>query len=419
MRRLKRMLTGMAFTMMILMSAGCGEEKIISEDYQIGNSHHRYANAVMKTDTGFYYSQGDYGWLSLHYYDAANGKNMYLCNKPECRHEGDEFCVATSEKYMVFDTILYSNCLYINVIEPTDSAYEYKLLRASLDGSSLEEVVTYLTVNKVEINPDTNPMIIHRNKAFLPYVVKNVNNQQIGYNGVAIYDLETGEVTYLGDKEGDLKVEKTNFCGYGDYMYFVTAEKYKKRLCRYSYADGSVEELLLERNFTGDYAIYDDDTIYFMRGNSELFIHNPKTGENTSVSVEEWYGIRTGENSSSRSGFCDLVSDGKYLYIGENGFLKSFSTTSVWIGGMEDGSDLDFMEISILDGEGNLVNEIRFSPKDVLGYRECFLLHFCGETIYMQTPKMMYECTREDFVAGEPEFKEVYPIDIRLLSIGG
>ena len=156
-----------------------------------------------------------------------------------------------------------------------------------------------------------------------------------------------------------------------------------------------------------------------MRGNSELFIHNPQTGENTSVSVEEWYGIWTGENSSSRSGFCDLVSDGKYLYIGENGFLKSFSTTSVWVGGMEDGSNLDFMEISILDGEGNLVNEIRFSPKDVLGYRECFLLHFCGETIYMQTPKMMYECTREDFVAGEPEFKEVYPIDIRLLSIGG
>ena len=411
---MSKKILGIILTACMLMSlAGCGEEKIISQDYQRGNTHHKYANAVMKTDTGYYYSQGGFGWLSLHYYDAANGKNMFLCNKPECRHEGDEFCVATSEKYMVFDTVLYSNKLYINVIETTDSTYEYKLLRAALDGSSLDEVVTYLTVNKVEVTPDTSPMVIHRNKAFLPYNVNNVNNQEIGYNGVAIYDLETEEVTYLGEKEGDLKVKKTNLCGYGDYLYFVTAEKYKQRLCRYSYADGSVEELPLERTFMGDYAIYDDDTIFYVRGNSELFIHNPKTGENKSVNIQEWYGIKTGENSG-RSGYEGLVSDGKYLYVAEHGYLKSYSPVFVSEGYMEDGSDLDFMEVNIMDGEGSLVNSFRFNTVEVLGCNDFFLLHFCGDIIYMQTSKMMYECNREDFVAGKPEFKEVYPIDIWL-----
>lgn len=399
---------------LLLGLAGCGEEKIISEDYQRGNTHHKYANAVMKTDTGYYYSQGGFNSLSLHYYDAANGKNMYLCNKPECRHEGDEFCVATSNKYIVFDTVLYSNSLYINVIEPSDSTYEYKLLRASLDGSSLDEVVTYLTVNTIDVMPNTSPMAFHRNKAFLPYQVNNVNNQEIGYSGVAIYDLETGEVTYLGEKEGDLNVEKTSFCGYGDYMYFVTAEKFKQRLCRYSYTDGSVEELPLERNFMGEYVIYDDDTIFFVRGTDELFSHNLQTGENTNINVKEWYGIKMGKNSSSRSGFDGIVSDGKYLYISENGYLESYSTISVSEGYMEDGSDLDFMEISILDGTGSLVNSIRFNTMDVLGCNDYFLLHFCGDTIYMQTTNMMYECNREDFVAGKPEFKEVYPIDIMM-----
>lgn len=81
---------------------------------------------------------------------------------------------------------------------------------------------------------------------------------------------------------------------------------------------------------------------------------------------------------------------------------------------MEDGSDLDFMEVNIMDGEGSLVNSFRFNTVDVLGCNDFFLLHFCGDTIYMQTSKMMYECNREDFVAGKPEFKEVYPIDIWL-----
>ena len=220
---------------MLISFAGCGEEKIISQDYQIGNSQHGIANAVMKTDTGYYYSQNGFRGLSLHYYDEKNAKSMYLCNKPECRHDGNEFCAATSDKYSVAGTTLYSNALYINTIEETETSYEFKLLKAALDGSSLSEVVTYFSVNSVGVGVSADDLVIHRNKAFLGYSAGTSDNDQVGFNGTAIYDLETGELSYLGEKEGDIEITQHSFCGYGDYMYFITAEKYKKRLCRYSY----------------------------------------------------------------------------------------------------------------------------------------------------------------------------------------
>lgn len=400
---------------MLISFAGCGEERIISQDYQIGNSQHGIANAVMKTDTGYYYSQNGFRGLSLHYYDEKNAKSMYLCNKPECRHDGNEFCAATSDKYSVAGTTLYSNALYINTIEETETSYEFKLLKAALDGSSLSEVVTYFSVNSVGVGASADDLVIHRNKAFLGYSAGNSDNDQVGFNGTAIYDLETGELSYLGEKEGDIEITQHSFCGYGDYMYFITAEKYKKRLCRYSYTDGSVEELPLERNFKGQYTIYDGDTIFYERGNGELYIYNPNTKENRSVDIkaQEWYGISLGEgNGWVDAGIKGMISDGKYLYISENKDISRFSPIPILLDATEsDGDYWKYAEINILDKEGNFVNTFVFNTEEILGYSDYFSFHFCGDTIYMQTPKMMYECTREDFVAGKPEFKEVYPIE--------
>lgn len=420
-RRTKKIWGILLAVCMMMGLAGCGEEKIISQDYQIGNSQHGLANGVMKTDTGYYYSQNGFRGLSLHYYDEKNAKSMYLCNKPECRHDGNEFCAATSDKYSVAGTTLYSNALYINVIEETETSYEFKLLKAALDGSSLSEVVTYLSINNVGIGVSTKDLVIHRNKAFLGYSAGNSDNDQVGFNGTAIYDLETGELSYLGEKEGDINITQHSFYGYGDYMYYVNAEKYKKRLCRYSYADGSVEELPLERNFKGKYTIYDEEAIFYERGNAELYIYNPKTKENRSIDIkgQGWYGISLGEGKGwTDTGIMDMISDGKYLYLSENKAISSFSPIPFRIGGIPDEEGrLKYVEINVLDKEGEHVNSFAFNTEEILGYSDYFSFHFCGDIIYMQTPKMMYQCNREDFVAGKPEFVEVYPIDIWMPSM--
>lgn len=411
---------GMLLTVCMLIGlTGCGEEKIIPEDYNEGNCGNLFMNPIMKTDSGFYYSQSIYNNLSLHYYDSANGNSMYLCNKPECRHDGNEFCAATSDKFNVMETVLYSGSLYINVFEGTEKTFEYKLLKAALDGSSLSEVVTYLTIDNVgiepfNISPISRNMVIHRNKIFLPYTFRNASNYDISFTGTAIYDMDTGKLSTLGEEKQDSSLINGRFKGNGDYMYYVEKGKYKSDLYRYCYADGTVEKLEIAKNFKGAYTLCGETKVFYTVGNSELYILDLTTGENTKVKTDEWADIH--EDRGLGYGIGDMVSDDEYVYYCQNYSFHDFylpasmlSYSGMW----------DKAMIYITDGEGNLINRVDFNTTEVLGYSDYFTLHFCGDTIYMQTPKMVYACSRKSFIAGEPAFEAVYAMDIAINSTEG
>jgi len=424
---------------MTICFAGCGEEKLVSQDQQRANCRNRDVNSIMKTDKGFYYSKKSLEPLNLYYYDAENGKSMYLCNKPECRHEGDEFCAATSDKYMVQETILYSGSLYISAIEETETAYEYKLLKASLDGSSLSEVVTYYETDNIEVTPllnrESGPAVtIHRNKAFLPYRLSNRNNKEIGVSGTAVYDLETGELTYLGEKIRELKDRDFNFIGCGDYMYYVHEQKYKTRLNRYSYKDGSVEELTLERGFKGDYAVYDESTVFYIISQHELYKYTHDKKENIRIPQNEWNGqlidvfdedgILVKTVMINLLNLYSVLSDGEYVYIPED-FSNSHDMATYkkevisYLHSEEEEEEpkKKYIEVTILDADGNYVNHVEVKSEEVIGYNEFFTLHILDDTVYMQTPFMVYECSKADFVAGNANFKEVYSQDLGILSV--
>ena len=428
MRRIKKLMTAVLLLCMTMCFAGCGEEKLVSEDFNRANPANYSMNPIMKTDTGYYYNDSKFKDLNLHYYDAENGKSMYLCNKPECRHDGNEFCAATSDKYKVIDTVMYSGSIFISVVEETQSSYDFKLLKASADGSSLSELVTFFSTDNIALMPIQNykpvkNMAIHRNKAFLPYTLANEKYGEVGINGTAIYDLETGELTYLGEPDGDLASQDGKFCGFGDYMYFVTSQKYKTELYRYSYDVGSVEKVELKMGFKGNYTIFDENTIFYNRGIGELWMYHEDTKENMQIDIEDFWGyweeIETKDGKERHqiggSSWLDILSDGEYVYVSD-GFsydichkineqeIESLNKT------------MDFAEVIILDNQGNLVNEVRFSPKYMLGYQDYYNLHFVDNTVYMQTPVMVYECSRADFIAGNANFKECYPIDINIRS---
>lgn len=422
MRRIKKLMAAVLLLCMTMCFAGCGEEKLVSEDFNRTNIGNGVINPIMKTDTGYYYNQSSFNELSLHYYDVANGKNMYLCNKPECRHEGDEFCAATSDKYRVMDTVLYGGSLYISALEKTETAYEYKLLKAALDGSSLSEVITYFVIDNVSLaTGGGGEMVIHRNKAFLPYFLVNPKNTEVGIGGVAIYDMESGELTYLGEKEGSIETKRERFEAYGDYMYFVQTQKYKKELMRYSYADGSVEKMELKTGFRGGYTVYDENTIFYIRGDgSEIHIFRSDTKENTQIDIEEWFGFFTEGEDGAQELQCyvsldSMISDGEYVYIPENISFDRYSCP-YQIYHSEGEPDTEYAEITILDKDGNYVNHVEVSSKKLLGYNEFFSLHFVEDAVYMQTPTMVYECSKADFIAGNADFKECYPLDINIRS---
>ena len=104
----------------ILGLAGCKKEQeqeqkkelsFVSADYQRGNTSKYLPEPMMKTEKGYYYYSEFY--KGFRYYDVATDKEMYLCNKPECRHDGNQFCVATNEKYRVLDYCLYGENIMV------------------------------------------------------------------------------------------------------------------------------------------------------------------------------------------------------------------------------------------------------------------------------------------------------------------
>lgn len=51
----------------------------------------------------------------------------------------------------------------MNVVEETDTEYQYKLLKVAADGTKLTELVTYMTVNNTSVVPVTGSrLVIHR-----------------------------------------------------------------------------------------------------------------------------------------------------------------------------------------------------------------------------------------------------------------
>ena len=139
---------------------GCGAKRetpftLHSEDCQQGNLTRYERNMgsdnpnsytlhppILKTDQG-YYDNAMSKHLFLYYHDIASGKEILLCNKPECKHDGNEYCVATNSKYEPLAFQMYDGYLYVAAKCLTDEKLEFKLLRIAPDGSSLTEVATY------------------------------------------------------------------------------------------------------------------------------------------------------------------------------------------------------------------------------------------------------------------------------------
>ena len=100
---------------------------------------------IMKTENGYYYNATSLGDMSLRYHDNATGKDIYLCAKPECTHDGgDKFCTATSKGFRVYYTGIYGSNIYIAASETDGKQISFKLLKASLDGTELTEVCTFV-----------------------------------------------------------------------------------------------------------------------------------------------------------------------------------------------------------------------------------------------------------------------------------
>ena len=187
----------------LMVLAGCKKEQpkesvlsvaVFPEDYK------KETGGMMLMEQGYYYCSMEN--RDLHYYDFASGTDMYLCNKPECKHDGNKFCVATNDKYRIDRVCLYGGRIFATAVEETDTAYLFKVLQIALDGSEMNEFVTYYTLEKTGITTvecADDRLFIHRNRMVIPMKV-NGQGEDATFYGTAWVNLDTKEVSYSDEE---------------------------------------------------------------------------------------------------------------------------------------------------------------------------------------------------------------------------
>ncbi len=272
-------------SILIFTLAGCGTGKE-EEVFEQGNIM-PYWGSIMETENAYYYTTNEFKY-ELHYYDKATGKSIFLCNKPECSHDGNEFCAATAGDRLVMYTALYKDGIYVAALEPEENRVDKKLFKVSLDGTKMETVATFEyepTSGLIAHGIDpAKYMVLYQGKAFIPYATPRKD----GFNnyGTAIVDLESGKVKYLEECDGLKLYGQKRYIPYGEYLYYYEAGTYRSPiLYRYHISKETVEEIPIVDGFV-DYCIVDGRVVY-TQSDKEGFIHiysmNPEDPANPNI----------------------------------------------------------------------------------------------------------------------------------------
>lgn len=407
---------------------GKAENQFVSQDYEQGNCSNYMPRELMRTGNGFYHYNFANG--SYHYYDVSSGKEMYLCNKPECRHDGNQFCVATNETYEILGSCLYNGKIVAYALEITETQNIFKLLTIAPDGSSMDEMVTVLTLENSgdRMYYGGTGMQIHRNKALITFGGSGIGEDTWHY-GAAIVDLNTKEVTFLNEEAFSKEnLGITEVSAYGDHFYYCQKEGKKKLLRRYHLETGTIETCKLLTNFSGDYVVLSEDCVVYLRSSrSVLCTYRFSTGENEEKiklqGTQNWYENGTkdpiGEIEMGYEGR-DLLTDGTYVYVPE-----SIRQTYVEDENGENVLWTESAKIHVFDKNLEEIITVNLAKQlPIEGFEEMEWhitsytcgLRYLGEDIYWclvpyENPEMetyVFHCKRDAFLTGEPEFTFVY-----------
>lgn len=383
---MKRVGYWVAAVLLLFAAAGCAKEEkisklanaVVSEEYQQGNS------SILKAEKGYYYFDKD--TLTFRYYDIVTGKNIVCCNKPECHHDGNAFCaasIAKRENYAIGRYWLYSGRIFVQVVETTDTQYLFKLLEIALDGSEMNELVTYMTMEKTDqVIPSTHAvkLCIHRNRVVLPMMANGKDGaEDVWYYGTAILNLDTKEISYLNEEPlSKENPEAQGFVGYENYIYYYQKEGRKNILHRYSITDGTDESYTLQPGFTGTYLVMGEDACAIAR----------------------------------------VATDGTYLYA-----VGGYAT----LVGM-DGNEKEELYVFVLNQDMETVtsfNIVETFPQELLEKVEVPYisgsLQYLGEEVYLEyiawgaqeQKTSVYKCSRTDFLSGMARLEYVYGEELR------
>lgn len=188
---------------------------------------------------------------ALKYYDAESGESVFVCAKPNCLHDGSEFCTATTQNYYpISEPVVLNDAVYLVALDYREyqqnpencTKFPTVLLRYTQDGTEVSEVTRlYLSEKPYRCYAD---LIAHRGQLWINCVYAEYHetlddNMMISgddYFGkweMYCYEPEPNKLTTLstsGEAEKNYNPAEGKTCtldpigrglrGVGDYVYF-------------------------------------------------------------------------------------------------------------------------------------------------------------------------------------------------------
>ena len=434
---MRKLLSAILCGTIILGMSGCSDR---SEKYQDCEPGNRYImlDGVMETDNGYYARRINHmgNMLELCYYDKESGKAIYLCSKPECSHDGGEFCTATDKDIEPDHITMSDGYVYISGTEysKADETLSWKLYRANADGTEFTEVCTFQKQKNLEnvgravtSTYYMDDLIIHRGYAIVPFY--DYENPSLMYDCVAntmIIDLENGQCKRLPALDYDITKLEHGQLGYyveGDYLYYyIEPPTYinTRHLYRYNLVTGETERI--ETNTRLWSFVVLNDVVYYITVPTEeqnyipFYAYDIATGEEKDLSAK-----LSPYNSGGREPHLNsnLVCDGKYVYFmspfyngkwGQFYFMMSEDMeTQVHFEAPKEMQDY-YTELKLSNGKAYFVGEVTISNGDAAE---------TIEDIIWVTSSIAYGCPVEDIAAGNPEWTLAYDFTEFEMSLMG
>lgn len=244
--------------------------------------NHIRSHSIMETENGYYTNLGYRGELrgnsgeinfvagiSLKFIERDTDKEVYLCARPECMHNGGEMCTATYKNLHSLNSVLYGGAIYTLVVEDINESVSYSVYRSALDGSSITRVGSVFSVNNIKNEEyrsgymsDGNELIIHKGYAYVLYHLSLGDNVYSGFagSGLARMNLSDGSSEILYSGENYYAEYPHNLQGSGDYVYYDIGRG-DRTVYAYNINDGTTEKVDF---FTSRYPYIAGERVFVM-----------------------------------------------------------------------------------------------------------------------------------------------------------
>ena len=372
-------------TAAIMLTTACTDNNVVRYDdtlpqcepANLPDASNFMRQCIMKGKEGFYYTDmvildNNTATRALCYYDMALGKSIMLCSKPQCMHDGNDFCVATGGGVYQFYSSL--TCLYNGYIyrlgdgSTEEEKWQLSLLKTDLLGNELSKVadIGALTLIGEAPKPQIESAVFHNNKLFVA-ITPTMNKPETFLYAVDIASGGVSEITLPAPEEG---TKKANFgtCCYmtadGDWLYYtVRCCKYDNTMIysenhmtynrtvmyRYNIKTGKTEVISALPDVYSSFTVANDIIYYTFADRSDntfsLYsydIINDKTATFADKIQQKYVNGKYIEDIQKIT----VITDKKYLYVCTSGLESSYSKEY----STETQDDIDFYIYS-LDGK--------------------------------------------------------------------